>query len=133
MTRLASYAWPGNVRELGNLVERAVILSPGSILEVEDGLLPARASGVFNAPPAPPAPPPASRPSESAPLSGSAPPSAVRTLEEVDRSHIVAVLRATGGVIEGPKGAAKILDLHPNTLRHRMRKLGITPAAHRQS
>ncbi len=130
MARLASYAWPGNVRELGNLVERAVILSPSSILEVEDGLLPVRASGVFNAPPAPP---PASRPSESAPLSGSAPPSAVRTLEEVDRSHIVAVLRATGGVIEGPKGAAKILDLHPNTLRHRMRKLGITPAAHRQS
>jgi len=122
--RFASYAWPGNVRELGNLVERAVILSPGSILEVEDGLLPARASGVFNAP--------AGRPSESAPLSGSAP-AAVRTLEEVDRSHIVAVLRETGGIIEGPKGAAKILNLHPNTLRHRMRKLGITPATHRRS
>src|SRR5512145_90768 len=71
MDRLASYAWPGNIRELGNLVERAVILSPSSILEVEDGLLPARTSGVFNPPPAPP---PASRPSESAPLSGSAPP-----------------------------------------------------------
>jgi formate hydrogenlyase transcriptional activator len=113
MDRLVSYAWPGNVRELGNLVERAVILSQSSVLEVEDGLLPARA----------------------APLSGSAPPAppAVSTLEEVDRSHIVAVLRATGGVIEGPKGAAKILNLHPNTLRHRMKKLGITPATHRRA
>jgi formate hydrogenlyase transcriptional activator len=113
MDRLVSYAWPGNVRELGNLVERAVILSHSSVLEVEDGLLPARA----------------------APLSGSAPPAppAVSTLEEVDRSHIVAVLRATGGVIEGPKGAAKILNLHPNTLRHRMKKLGITPATHRRA
>ena len=38
-----------------------------------------------------------------------------------------AVLKQTGGVIEGPKGAARILDLHPNTLRHRINKLGIKP------
>jgi formate hydrogenlyase transcriptional activator len=115
---------PGNVRELENVVERAAILSPGSILEVEPGLLPVSASGVVNAR--------ASRSSGFARLSGPAP-SAVRTLEEVERSHISAVLRETGGVIEGPKGAARILDLHPNTLRHRMTKLGIKPAAHRRS
>ncbi|HEU5260232.1 MAG TPA: sigma 54-interacting transcriptional regulator [Gemmatimonadales bacterium] len=124
MDRLVSYSWPGNVRELENVVERAVILSPGSVLEVEHGLFPVSASGVLSAP--------ASRPSGSAQPSGPAP-SAVRTLEEVDRSHIVAVLRETGGVIEGPQGAARILDLHPNTLRHRMTKLGIKPAAHRRS
>ena len=124
MDRFARYAWPGNVRELGNLVERAVILSPGSILEVEDGLLPARASGVFNVV--------AGKPAESAQRSVPAP-AAVRTLEEVERNHIIAVLRETGGVVEGAKGAAKILNLHPNTLRHRMRKLGINPVEHRRS
>ena len=124
MDRFARYAWPGNVRELGNLVERAVILSPGSILEVEDGLLPARASGFFNVV--------AGKPSESAQRSLPAP-AAVRTLEEVERNHIIAVLRETGGVVEGAKGAARILNLHPNTLRHRMRKLGINPVEHRRS
>jgi formate hydrogenlyase transcriptional activator len=124
MDRLVRYTWPGNVRELGNLVERAVILSPSPILEVEDGLLPASASGVVGAP--------ASKPSESAQLPGP-PPAAVRSLEDVDRTHILAVLRETAGVIEGAKGAARILKLHPNTLRHRMRKLGIKPGAHRRS
>src|SRR2546428_3260949 len=124
LDRLGSYAWPGNVRELENVVERATILSPDSILEVEPGLLPASASGVVSAR--------TSRPVELPRLSGPVP-SAVRTLEDVERSHIIAVLQQTGGVIEGPKGAARILDLHPNTLRHRMTKLGIKPAAHRRS
>ena len=121
--RLVSYAWPGNVRELENVVERAVILSPGPILEVEDGLFPARTSGVVSTP--------AGVTSGSARASGPAP-AALRTLEDVDRSHIIAVLHETGGTVEGPKGAARILKLHPNTLRHRMRKLGIKPGAHRQ-
>jgi transcriptional regulator with GAF, ATPase, and Fis domain len=43
----------------------------------------------------------------------------------MERSHILAVLKQTRWVIEGAKGAAKILDLHPNTLRSRMKKLGI--------
>ncbi len=124
MDRLVSYSWPGNVRELENVVERAVILSPGPILEVEEGLLPVSASRVPAAH--------AGRPSESAQPSVPAP-AAVRTLEEVDRRHISTVLRETGGVIEGPKGAARILNLHPNTLRYRMRKLGIKPVAHRRS
>jgi formate hydrogenlyase transcriptional activator len=55
------------------------------------------------------------------------------TLEEVERNHILAALQHTGGVVDGPKGAAKILNRHPNTLRHRMDKLGIKGSRHRPS
>jgi formate hydrogenlyase transcriptional activator len=48
------------------------------------------------------------------------------SLEAVERDHILTVLRQTGWVIEGPSGAGKVLDLHPNTLRSRMKRLGIT-------
>jgi formate hydrogenlyase transcriptional activator len=48
-------------------------------------------------------------------------------------SHILAALQRAEGVVDGPKGAARILNLHPNTLRHRMSKLGIKRSAHRQS
>ena len=51
--------------------------------------------------------------------------SGVSSLEQVERSHICSVLQKTDWVIEGERGAAKILDLHPNTLRSRMKKLGI--------
>lgn len=67
------------------------------------------------------------------PLPPATNPSQLHTLEEVERSHIVAVLQRTGGVIEGQKGAAIILNLHPNTLRHRMKKFGIRPSDHRLS
>jgi transcriptional regulator with GAF, ATPase, and Fis domain len=60
-------------------------------------------------------------------------PSGLPTLEEVERSHILAALQQADGVVDGPKGAARILNLHPNTLRHRMSKLGIKRTAHRQS
>jgi formate hydrogenlyase transcriptional activator len=52
-------------------------------------------------------------------------PKLLLTLDEVDRNHILAALQHTGGVVDGPKGAARILNLHPNTLRHRMDKVGI--------
>jgi len=52
------------------------------------------------------------------------------TLEDVERAHILATLTQTGWVIEGPRGAARILDLHPNTLRSRMKKLGLERARH---
>ena len=52
------------------------------------------------------------------------------TLDTVDRDHIVAVLQQTDWVVEGPRGAAPILGLHPNTLRNRMKKLGISRASH---
>jgi formate hydrogenlyase transcriptional activator len=50
----------------------------------------------------------------------------------MERSHILAALDQAVGVVDGPKGAARILDIHPNTLRHRMSKLGIKRPAHRQ-
>ncbi|HXQ69106.1 MAG TPA: helix-turn-helix domain-containing protein, partial [Pyrinomonadaceae bacterium] len=57
----------------------------------------------------------------------------LKTLQEVERAHILAVLQQTHGVIEGSNGAAKTLGMHPNTLRHRMEKLGIKRQAHRIS
>jgi formate hydrogenlyase transcriptional activator len=57
--------------------------------------------------------------------------SQLKTLNEVEREHIEAVLHQTHGVIEGASGAAKALGMHPNTLRHRMEKLGIKRTAHR--
>jgi PAS domain S-box-containing protein len=104
MRRCQAYAWPGNVRELENLVERAVILTTTSRLDVDSV-------------PALPGEPGAGHPS--APR-----PAGVR-LETVEREHIRSTLEQTGWVIEGPAGAAKLLDLHPNTLRSRMKKLGI--------
>jgi formate hydrogenlyase transcriptional activator len=50
------------------------------------------------------------------------------SLQDVERAHILGVLAETHGIIEGPRGAARILSLHPNTLRFRLRKLGITHA-----
>jgi PAS domain S-box-containing protein len=98
MARLKSYAWPGNVRELQNVLERAAILARDEVLEVDPSL--------------------GSHPSPGPDFAG-------RTLKEVERAHIVSVLESTDGVIEGAGGAATILNLHANTLRSRMRKLGI--------
>jgi formate hydrogenlyase transcriptional activator len=114
LERLVSYAWPGNVRELQNIIERAVVLSGGPILELGRDL----------APPLVPQRGPETVARHS-PKPPDATPPAIPTLEEVERSHILAALEQTGGVIEGAKGAARILNLHPNTLRHRMKKLGI--------
>jgi formate hydrogenlyase transcriptional activator len=106
--RLVAYDWPGNVRELENVIERAVVLTPGTVLELDGDLLR----------PAPPAT--AAHPAPAEPGAGLA-----ETLEEVERAQIVAALRRSGGVIEGPRGAAGLLRMHPNTLRSRMEKLGI--------
>jgi PAS domain S-box-containing protein len=107
MQRLMAYRWPGNVRELENVVERAVILSPGPELTVAPELLPVL--------PAPAAPAP----------STSLPAAELAALEDVDRQHIVAVLKRTGWRIDGPQGAARLLNMNPSTLRSRMQKLGI--------
>jgi formate hydrogenlyase transcriptional activator len=127
MARLTSYAWPGNIRELQNIVERAVVLCEGSVLEIDQDLVPvsgiARAARETSRPAElPGAPPDASR-APAAPTGSE--PSELPTLEEAERRHIVAALERTGGVIHGPRGAARILDLHPNTLRSRMERLGI--------
>jgi PAS domain S-box-containing protein len=98
MRRLLSYSWPGNVRELENVIERALILANESILHIGPDILPLGS------------------------LAHSLPES---SMQGVERDHILNVLKQTGGVIGGPRGAAKILSLHPNTLRSRMKKLGI--------
>ena len=124
MGRLMSYPWSGNIRELQNVIERAVILSAGPTLRLDKDLVPMVVSGdsleTAEIPP-----------QEAEPAGPS--PSGLPTLEEVERSHILAALQQADGVVDGPKGAARILNLHPNTLRHRMTKLGIKRSAHRRS
>jgi len=124
MDRISGYSWPGNVRELQNIIERAVILCQQPILELKPDLAPISARGVLSQAPE------GSSKSEAAPYSGPAPP-ALSTLKDVERGYIMAVLKQTGGVVEGPNGAARILNLHPNTLRHRMSRLGIKRSTHR--
>jgi len=103
ITRLTSYSWPGNIRELQNLIERAVILSRGPVLEVPLAELKRLGNGdLINQ------------------LQGPT------MLEEVEREHIMKVLRETGWVIGGSAGAATRLGLNRTTLNNRMRKLGIT-------
>jgi transcriptional regulator with GAF, ATPase, and Fis domain len=112
MECLLQYSWPGNVRELQNVVERAAILSPGPVLDVEGSLgdpESLRSEDDLQASP---------------PAAGAL--VASGRLQEVERTHIMSVLRTTGGVVGGAKGAAVILGLHPNTLRSRMKKLGIS-------
>jgi formate hydrogenlyase transcriptional activator len=96
MERLLRYSWPGNIRELQNVIERACIVAQAPVVEVHDPLREADAL-----------------------------PRPAATLEEIEREHILRVLSDTEGRIEGPRGAAIILGLHPNTLRSRMRRLGI--------
>ena len=111
LERLLAYPWPGNVRELENVIERAVILSPGAALEIEALALRA----------------PKPLPARAAPRAAAAPTpkSDGATLEDLQRRHIAKALEQTRWVIEGPNGAARVLGLHPNTLRSRMKKLRI--------
>ena len=100
MDSLVKYIWPGNVRELQNVIERAVILSPGPALQVPlDDLKP---------------------------VGRHAPASAI-TLVDAERKHIEGALRDTAWVVGGPKGAAVRLGMKRTTLQNRMRKLGISP------
>ena len=99
MDALIRWRWPGNVRELENIIERAVILSPGPVLRIPLAEL---------------------APIEGENGNGSG------TLEEAEREHIVRILRETRGIIGGPNGAAARLGLKRTTLNSKMRKLGIT-------
>ena len=125
MDRLMSYSWPGNIRELQNVIERAVILSRGSALELERDLLPASANR--------PGPGEDSDAKTAAHIDKSAASGLAAALEETERTLIVSALERADGVIEGPRGAAKVLAMHPNTLRSRMEKLGIRRSGHRPS
>jgi transcriptional regulator with GAF, ATPase, and Fis domain len=112
MDRLVAYAWPGNVRELQNIIERAAVLSSGRVLELGPDLLPVGTPAIGSATT------PAGEPT---------------TLEALERRHIREVLERCRWVIEGQAGAARSLGLHPNTLRSRMTKLGITRPPHGRS
>ncbi len=121
MEALVNYSWPGNVRELENLIERAVLLSPGRELQVPLAELrsPFAAADQFTAPRAFPNMDVESN-RDSAASDGST------TLDETQRQHILKVLRQTGWRISGPKGAAQLLGIKRTTLQARMRKLGIS-------
>ena len=108
MQRLESYPWPGNIRELENVIERAIILSDEAIIEISPEMLPGSIG----------------------PADVQAGSKRVDTLESVEREHIRSVLVQANWAIEGSNGAARALDLHPSTLRYRMKKLGITPDRH---
>jgi transcriptional regulator with GAF, ATPase, and Fis domain len=128
MDLLTAYDWPGNIRELQNLIERAVVLSQGPVLRLDRALLPAIAFDVVTTPPETVGEVPGKPGRDRAGRipSTTAMPGEALSLEEVERRHILGVLKQTRGVIEGPKGAARILNLHPNTLRSRIKRLGIT-------
>jgi formate hydrogenlyase transcriptional activator len=113
MKALCQYHWPGNVRELQNIIERAVILSTGTILNVPIADLAA------HAPPAPP------RQTVSA---GAIRRKPVRSiLQQVDRNQIIQALKDADGRVGGPTGAASRLGLKRTTFITRMKKLGIDP------
>jgi formate hydrogenlyase transcriptional activator len=108
LARLQAYGWPGNVRELQNVVERAVVLAQGAVLEIGGELLPVVVgAGVSAQSPVP----------VGAVARGS--------LLDVECQHIAATLDACNWVIDGPRGAAAVLDMNPSTLRSRLKKLGI--------
>jgi transcriptional regulator with GAF, ATPase, and Fis domain len=98
LERLTTYAWPGNVRELANILERAVILCQGPVLQA------AHLAWTATTPAA----------------------ADVCTLEEAERRHILKALEQSGGVLAGPRGAAQLLGVNRSTLWSRMRKLGIS-------
>jgi PAS domain S-box-containing protein len=94
-----AYHWPGNIRELENIIERAIILSPGNVLKLDELL------------------------SKSSPASAGT--NSIVTLTEHEKQHILAALNQTGWRVSGEHGAAKLLDIKPTTLEARMHKLGI--------
>jgi transcriptional regulator with GAF, ATPase, and Fis domain len=108
LDRLIRYDWPGNIRELENVLERAIILSPGASLELD---------AIQRGPVRRPVPA----------LDGSAGKTVVEddTLQACERAHILQVCQAAGWKIKGPDGAARRLGLNPGTLYARMKKLGI--------
>jgi hydrogenase-4 transcriptional activator len=116
VARLTGYDWPGNVRELAAVIDRAVLIGEGRRLEV------ARALGAaVERPVAQIAPPPPVR-DEPAPAEEQGP---IEPLEVAIRRHIERALAACSGRVDGPHGAARLLHVNPQTLRARMRRLGI--------
>ena len=114
MQALIRYHWPGNIRELQNVVERAVLISKGPILNVSLAeLKPELNSGA-----------------SPSPTSGrSAPHENLQNMVEwTERHQILRALEETNGVTSGPNGAAARLGVKRSTLQHKMRRLGIRPS-----
>ncbi len=125
---MINYNWPGNIRELQNVIERGVALANGPVMTIDRNLLTIRQEGRPQAPVQPVDQPPVVAPTATSPAAGSLaapPPSNLTSLEELQRQHILNVLAQTNWVIEGENGAARLLNLHPNTLRSRLKKMGI--------
>lgn len=112
---MRSYSWPGNIRELGNVMERAILLATGPVLTIPEHVFSGEGFLVEARP----------KPQPAEPTRASGAPSKLLSLADMERQHIREVLNETGWRIEGPHGAAKVLGLHPNTLRSRMSRLGI--------
>jgi formate hydrogenlyase transcriptional activator len=116
MDELVSYRWPGNVRELQNVIERAVILARGPLVDLDslpdlsDGGVHSFSDEISNAQ-TPPV----------IPLRTPFP-----TIDQLERGYVAEVLAETSWVIEGERGAARRLGLHPNTLRSRLKRWGLT-------
>ena len=106
MRALQEHHWPGNIRELENVIQRAIILSSGGVVSINDVCL--------------------SSLSETAGPGGF---SGETTLQAVERDHILRILASTSWRIEGPRGAARALGLKPSTLRSRLQKLSIRRAS----
>ena len=113
MREFTEYDWPGNIRELQNVIERALIVSPDGVLRLPEPLVQTTTA-----------------PTTETQTSNES--TTVTALEDVEREHILRALEATRWRINGPKGAASILKLHPSTLRFRMKKLGLTKAVKSQ-
>jgi formate hydrogenlyase transcriptional activator len=129
MEALKRHSWPGNIRELQNFIERAVILSPGTVLCAPLGdlgpdqhrfteLRTSAGAGTLAARGTP---------------AGAGTPASGGTLKEAERAHILDVLRQVNWVVGGNRGAAVRLGLPRTTLLHRMKKLGIAPEEARQN
>ena len=110
MQRLSKYSWPGNVRELENVIERAVILTQGTALQLTAAL---SEGGLASGQP------------------GAVPDLSTR-LEDIERVHILRVLEECDWRIKGEENAAEKLGLHPSTLVNRLKKLGIERPASAQ-
>jgi len=105
MDALLRYPWPGNIRELQNVIERAVILSPGPALRIHSADLQ-----------------PAATPAD-------APAVTAVTLADAEREHILGVLKETRWVVGGANGAAARLGMKRTTLQWKMKQLGISRPA----
>jgi chemotaxis protein methyltransferase CheR len=110
MAKLRNYPWPGNVRELRNVIERAVIVTRGSKLQLIDDLdMQALQLDLHQ--------------QTVAPVTETVP--GIETLEQTEHNVILRTLKKVHWKVEGPGGAAELLNLNPSTLRSKMRKLGI--------